>query len=97
MSTNSRPWYVLDKPCDEYRRTFDHGNGPRMIKILKAVRAIIVNTGIILIAMYALLEGGDPTIIGSFSILVLAGYNGVEYADYAALVQAYSEYQHTKK
>ena len=64
-----------------------------MIKILKTVRAIIVNLGLVAIAVYALAEGGDPTIIGPLGILTLAAYNGIEYADYAALVQAYSEYQ----
>jgi len=35
-----RPWYVLDGPCDEYRRTFSD-TGPTMLKTLKTVRAII--------------------------------------------------------
>ena len=89
----SRPWYVLDGPCDEYKRTFGDGGGPQMIKVLKTIRAIIVNIGLVAIAMYALAEGGDATIIGPLGILTLAAYNGIEYADYAALAQAYSEYQ----
>jgi len=87
-----RPWYVLDGPCDEYRRTFAD-TGPTMLKLLKTIRAIIVNLGLISISLLALSQGGDATIIGPLAILVLAGYNGVEYADYMALVRAYSEYQ----
>jgi len=64
-----------------------------MLKLLKTVRAIIVNVGLIAISLSALSQGGDATIIGPLALLVLAGYNGVEYADYMALVRAYSEYQ----
>jgi len=94
MSTDrtQRPWYVLDGPCDEYRRTFSD-TGPTMLKLLKTIRAIIVNVGLISISLLALSQGGDATIIGPLAILVLAGYNGVEYADYMALVRAYTEYQ----
>jgi len=87
-----RPWYVLDGPCDEYRRSLQNTE-PSMLKLLKTVRAIIVNVGLIAISRSALSQGGDATIIGPLAILILAGYNGVEYADYMALVRAYSEYQ----
>ena len=87
-----RPWYILDGPCDEYRRSLGD-TGPTMLKLFKTVRAIIVNVGLIAISLSSLSQGGDATIIGPLAILVLAGYNGVEYADYMALARAYSEYQ----
>jgi hypothetical protein len=94
MSTNrtERPWYILDGPCEEYKRSLGD-TGPTMLKLLKTVRAIIVNVGLVAISLSALSQGGDATIIGPLALLVLAGYNGVEYADYMALVRAYSEYQ----
>jgi len=94
MSTNrtQRPWYILDGPCDEYKRSLGD-TGPTMLKLLKTVRAIIVNVGLVAISLSALSQGGDPTLIAPLAILVLAGYNGIEYADYMALVRAYAEYQ----
>ena len=88
----SRPWYVLDGPCDEYKRSFED-TGPTMLKLLKTVRAIIVNVGLISISLLSLSQGGDATIIGPLALLILGGYNGVEYADYMALARAYTEYQ----
>jgi len=92
IDRTERPWYVLDGPCDEYKRTFGD-TGPTMLKMLKTVRALIVNIGLIAISLSALSQGGDATIIGPLALLIIAGYNGVEYADYIALVRAYSEYQ----
>jgi len=89
---SQRPWYILDGPCDEYKRSFGD-TGPTMLKTLKTIRAIIVNVGLIVISLSALSQGGDATVIGPLALLVLAGYNGVEYADYMALVRAYAEYQ----
>jgi len=64
-----------------------------MLKTLKILRAIIVNVGIIVVSGYALHLGGDPTWIGALFLLVISGYNGIEYADYMALIQAYQEVQ----
>lgn len=64
-----------------------------MLKTLKIVRAIIVNVGIIAVSAYALHLGGDPTWIGGLFLLVISGYNGFEYADYTALMQAYQQVQ----
>lgn len=62
-----------------------------MLKSLKIIRAIVVNLGIIAISMYALVEGADATIIGGIGLFSLAAYNGVEIADYGALLQAIAE------
>ena len=64
-----------------------------MLKTLKILRAIIVNIGVIGISIYAITQGGDPTLLGTLSLLVLGGYNGLELSDYAALLQAYDELQ----
>jgi len=55
MSTDrtQRPWYILDGPTDEYKRSFGD-TGPTMLKILKTVRALIVNIGLIAISLSAL-------------------------------------------
>jgi len=63
-----------------------------MLKALKIVRSIIVNLGIISVAMAALLEtGADPTWVSVLGIITLGLFNGVEVADYAALAQAFAE------
>jgi hypothetical protein len=61
-----------------------------MIKSLKLLRSIIVNLGIILIAIFGLLNGGGSN-LAIVGLLTLAAYNGVEYVDYVALIQAYKE------
>jgi len=87
-----RPWYCLDGLVDDYRAIADSGGDLRMLKSLKIVRSIIVNLGIIMVTMFALLEtGADPTWIAILGIVTLGLYNGVEVADYAALAQAFSE------
>jgi uncharacterized membrane protein len=64
-----------------------------MYRSLKVLRGIIVNIGIIGLAIYALMQGAEPTVIGTLALLTLAGYNGLEMSDYAALMQAYQEIQ----
>ncbi|MFA1612038.1 hypothetical protein [Halobellus rubicundus] len=64
-----------------------------MYRSLKVVRSIIVNLGIIGLAVYSLMLGAAPTVVGTLALLTLAGYNGLEMSDYAALVQAYNEIQ----
>jgi len=92
-SQHARPWYCSDEIVEEYRTTLTDGERLPMLKTLKILRAIIVNVGIIVVSAYALHLGGDPTWIGGLFLLVISGYNGVEYADYAALMQAYQEVQ----
>lgn len=98
MSTDqaNRPWFCRDDVVDEYRTTLTTG-GERlpMLKALKILRAIIVNTGIIGIGAYAIYRGGDPTILAVTSLMVLGAYNSLELSDYLALVQAYKEVQQT--
>lgn len=63
-----------------------------MLKRLKIARSIIVNAGIIGIALYSLIfTDADATWVSVLSIATLGLYNGVEVADYAALVQAFVE------
>jgi hypothetical protein len=87
----SRPWYCNDRLTDDYVRVHAEGGDLMMLKSLKILRAIVVNIGIVAIAMYALLEGADATIIGGIGLFSLAAYNGVEIADYGALTQAIVE------
>jgi hypothetical protein len=96
-SKHTRPWYVSERACEDYRETLtadgDRGGDLQMLKALKILRSILVNLGIIAIGLYAILEGADPTLIGTVALSVLGGYNGLEFSDYAALVQAYNELQ----
>lgn len=95
--TDARPWYCADQAVDEYRNTLSKdGERLEMLKKLKLLRAIIVNLGVVTITFYSILRGGDPTILGSLGLLTLVGYNGVEYSDYMALLQAYQEVQSEK-
>jgi hypothetical protein len=90
----ARPWYCRDDVVDEYKETLaEDGESLPMLKKLKILRAIIVNLGVITIALYSIFRGGDPTILGGVSLTILGAYNGVELLDYAALLQAYAEVQ----
>lgn len=94
---HTRPWWISDRACDDYRKTLTsqgkEGGELEMLKLLKKVRSIIVNVGIISISLYSLALGGDPTVIGPVGLFVLGAYNGLEYSDYRALLQAYKEVQ----
>jgi len=93
-SQHARPWYCRDSVVNEYRSTIsEDGERLPMLKTLKILRAIIVNIGVIGIGIYAITQGGDPTLLGTLSLVVLGGYNGLELSDYAALLQAYDELQ----
>lgn len=93
-SSTERPWYCRDDAVEEYKTTLtDDGEALPMLKQLKIIRSIIVNLGIIGISLYGVYSGGEPTVIAISALLVLGAYNGLEYSDYAALLQAYREVQ----
>lgn len=86
-----RPWYVSNRACDDYVTALGEGGDLKMLKSLKLLRSIIVNLGIISISLYSINTGAEPTVIGFVALAVLGGYNGLEFSDYMALVQAYNE------
>jgi len=88
---NQRPWYCHDRLTDDWATVARKGGDLRMLKALKIARSIIVNAGIIAITLLGLHLGGSPDIIAPLSLTVLAAYNGVEFADYMALAQAFHE------
>lgn len=88
-----RDWFCPDVVVEEYRRALSNGDDFPMLKALKIIRGTVVNLGIIAITLYALRLGGDPTYITVLSLLLLSAYNGIEWADYLALLQAYEEIQ----
>lgn len=89
-----RPWYCLDQPVDEYRRTLRADGEPLpMLKFLHLLRATVVNMGVIAIAVYAMFLGGDPTIVSVAAIFVIGASVGLELGDYMQLLQAYREVQ----
>jgi len=93
--TDARPWYCADDVVDEYRDTLRNGEDDTlpMLKKLKLLRALVVNLGVVLISLYGIFRGGDPTVLGALGLLTLAAYNSIEYSDYMALLQAYQEVQ----
>jgi len=95
--TCSRPWYCNDRLVDDYKTVHESGGDLKMLKSLKIIRAIVVNAGIIMIALTAMRQGADPTIIGGTGLFSLAAYNGIEIGDYAALAQAIVEVSHEQQ
>jgi len=91
QSSQPRPWYCNDRLVDDYKTIHRTGGDLKMLKGLKILRSIIVNVGIIAISVITLLEGGDPTVSGPLSLVILAAYNGIEIADYQALARAILE------
>ncbi|AFH21507.1 hypothetical protein OSG_eHP2_00170 [environmental Halophage eHP-2] len=89
--TNPTPWYVHRQLCQDYRQIANNGGDFEMLKALKIIRSILVNLGIIAVAIYSLQAGADPTTLGGLTVATLGLYNGVELADYAALAQAFSQ------
>ena len=91
-----RPWYCRDDVIDEYKTslTADDEAFP-MLKKLKILKATVVNVGVVIMTAYLAYLGGDPTILGVLSLLILGGFNGLEASDYMALLQAYKEVQLT--
>lgn len=97
MSTKQpepRPWYCADALVKDYKVIGAAGGDLEMLKSLKIIRSIVVNLGIIAIALYALMVGADPTIVASVGLSTLGLYNGIEVADYQALAQAIVEMSH---
>jgi hypothetical protein len=91
MSVRSRPWYVLDGLCNDYS---DISSGDlRMLQALKVLRGITLNLTIAALCIIMVLEGGDPTVIGSIGLIGLMVINGVELTDYLAAKQALDEAQ----
>ena len=88
-----RPWYCNDRLVEDHKASIRDGGDLSMFKLLKLIRSIIVNIGIIALGIYALVLGADPTIVGGVAILVIGGYNGLELGDYAAALRAYNELQ----
>lgn len=93
-STTTRPWYCADQLVEEYKIVGRKGGDLKMMKAAKWFRSMVVNVGIITIALYGLYIGGDTTIISGIALVSLAAYNGVEIADYQALAQAIVELSH---
>ena len=91
MSTAQRPWYANDRATEEWKTVGREGGNLRVLKALKILRAIVVNVAIFVVSVYSILEGAEPTVIGSLGLMSLAAYNGIELADYGSLLQALNE------
>lgn len=77
---------------DDYRNVARRGGDFQMLKTLKIIRSIIVNLGIISVSLYGLAyTAADPTWLSVLTIVTLGLFNGVEAADYMALVEAFAQ------
>ena len=63
----------------------------RMLQALKVIRGISLNAVVAIMSIYAVLEGGDPTIVVSLGLVALMVVNGIEATDYLAAKQALEE------
>jgi hypothetical protein len=88
-----RPWYVFGPACDEYRAVLANGGDLSVLKSLKILRSIIVNLATVGMTVFLVTRGVDPTLFGVLCFLFLSAYNGLEFSDYLALIQAYKEIQ----
>jgi hypothetical protein len=91
QTPSPRPWYCSNRLVDDYKVSIADGGDLRMYKLLKIIRSILVNVGIIGLGFHALALGADPTIVPTVAMLVLGAYNGIEIADYLSAIQAYNE------
>ena len=90
MSTHEpRPWYVIESACDGYA-AIDVGE-LRMLQALKVIRGITLNAVVAVMSLFAIVEGGDPTIVASLGLVALMLVNGIEATDYVAAKQALEE------
>jgi len=85
-----RPWYCLDALVDDYIAYSKDGGDFQMLKTLKIIRSVVVNLGVIAITLYGLWKG-YPQWFGTVGLVILGAYNGVDMAEWAALVQAIAE------
>jgi len=91
-SQYDRPRWCRDEAVDEYKQSLERDDELfPMLKTLKILRAIVVNVGVFAVVIYGMYVGGDPTMLGAFGLLTVGAYNGLEYSDYMALVQAMYE------
>jgi len=82
---------------NDYRHVANTGGDLQMLKKLKILRSIIVNLGIISVSLYGLAATqADPTWLSVMTITTLGLYNGVEAADYLALVEAFAQAKQEK-
>lgn len=90
-----RPWYCRSDAIEEHKAAIKNGESdtPMAKRTLTILRALLVNSGMIGISIYALRLGGDPTAVTIFALSVLAGYNGVEWSELMAFLQAWQEVQ----
>lgn len=79
---NKYPWFVRKSDIHDYRIKCDTVEDVAMLKVIKTIRWIILNIIIAGIALFAMNQGGDPTVISSVAIIALSFINGVELSDW---------------
>lgn len=86
-----RPWYVSDRLCDRYRTLQLAGGDIMAIQLFKILEGIVANVVLAGLGWFFVASGGEPTVIGSLTIVVLAVLNGVSLSEYLAARQAIRE------
>lgn len=95
MTTRShpyrRPWYCSDQLTNAYKTIGEHGGDLRMLQALKIFRWITLNLMVSAVAVFAIVQGADPTFIGGAALVTFGLVNGIEWTEYAAARQALQE------
>ena len=88
-----RPWYCSDTLCDSYKVIESTQGNLKMLQALKVFRAIVLNVLLAGFGTFALIQGGDATLIGITTILALSLLNGIEVSEWVAAKRALDELQ----
>lgn len=96
MATNTPPepshaTHYCPKEVTDYNVVLA-GVLPMSLKRWKLLKATVTNTIVAVVALAAILEGADPTVVGSLALISLATLNGVELSEWLAAKQALAEY-----
>lgn len=84
MNTQKRTWYC-PRTVTEHNLLLVDLMGEREFKWMKAVYNVIVSALILAIAAYAILEGAEPTTIGTLAIAGILVVNGFSLSEWLAV------------
>lgn len=91
--TTPRPWYCVDRLVDEHYARLEADDDISMLKTLKVARSLLVTLGAFIAGGFFVNAGADPLTTMLVTFAFVSAYNGLEFGDYAAFLQAYKEYQ----
>lgn len=86
-----RPWYCPDALVDTYKSIQSNGGDLRVIRLIKALKAIVTNILVVTIAIFSIMEGAEPTLVGMLALAAITLLNGIELSEWLAAKQALKE------